>query len=106
MHRRDRNNCSSNGVSGLSTLSRAGKFSHPSFAGVDNRGPAHIVVQMTLANEGRLLYQMPEGTDIKQFLEVRFIFHIQDDILGMLDLGIREYTLAILAINIHHLIHG
>jgi hypothetical protein len=49
---------------------------------------------------------MPEGTDIKEFLEVRFIFHIQDDIFGAINLGIREYTLAILAINIHHLIHG
>ncbi len=53
-----------------------------------------------------LLYQMPEGTDIKQFLEVRFIFHIQDDIFTTFNLGIRQYILAILAINIYHLIHA
>ena len=50
-------------------------------------GKSHIVFQ----NEGdlELLRQMPERADIKQFLKVWFILHIQDNIFATFNMGIR-----------------
>lgn len=35
-----------------------------------------------------LFHHVPEGTDIVQFLEIGFVFHVQDDILRPLNLGL------------------
>ena len=52
-----------------------------------------------------LLCQMPEGADVEQLFEIGFILHIEDDVLGSLDLCIGQDSLAVFAIDVHRLIH-
>ena len=55
---------------------------------------------------GIFCHQSPEGADIVHLVEVRFVFHVQNDVFDTLYLGIRQDALAVPAIDVHHLVHA